>query len=76
MVCWIKRAKRLGVAVPVDEEFEKDLMHELGAKSHAELEDNLKFIHDETFEAIVESIVKRRRREPLGRKETPRNMYA
>ena len=62
MVCWIKRVKRLGIVVPQDERFEKELMRELNVKSHEELEINLKILHDETFEAIVESILRRRKK--------------
>jgi len=62
VVCWIRRARRLGITVPLDSSFERELMKELGVKTHKELEDNLRFLHDETFEAIVESIMKRRRR--------------
>ncbi len=54
--------KRLGIVVPQDERFEKELMRELNVKSHEELEINLKILHDETFEAIVESILRRRKK--------------
>ncbi len=75
VVCWIKRAKRLGLNVPLDETFEKDLMKAVDAKSHKELEARLSFLHDETFEAIVESIVKRKKKRAAGYRKTVQDIY-
>jgi glutamate synthase domain-containing protein 1 len=75
VVCWIKRAKRLGLNVPLDDTFEKDLMKAIDAKSHKELEARLEFLHDETFEAIVESIIKRKKKRTVGYRKTVRDIY-
>ncbi len=75
VVCWIKRAKRLGLNVPLDDTFEKDLMKAVDARSHKELEARLEFLHDETFEAIVESIIKRKKKRTVGYRKTVRDIY-
>jgi hypothetical protein len=75
VVCWIKRAKRLGINIPLDDKFEKDLMNELEVKSHEELERNLKFLHDETFVALVESILRRRKKGYNERKRVVEDIY-
>jgi len=75
VVCWIKRARRLGISVPLDASFEKELMQSVEARTHKELEDKLRFLHDETFEAIVESILKRRRRRVIEQEEVARGIY-
>ncbi|MFQ6134662.1 MAG: hypothetical protein ACE5KU_02460 [Nitrososphaerales archaeon] len=61
--------------MPLDERFEKELMRELEVKNHEELERNLRLLHDETFEAIVESILRRRKKKPTRRKEIVEDIY-
>lgn len=75
MVCWIKRIKRLGIDIPLDDEVEKALMKELDVKNHNELEKTLKFLHDETLESIIESIINRRKKISINRKELSHDMY-
>ncbi len=55
MVCWIKRIKRLGLDISIDDNIEKALMKELEVRNHNELEIAIKFLHDETLESIIES---------------------
>jgi hypothetical protein len=74
VVCWIKRVKRLGINASLDENFEKELMKAVEAKNHQELEANLTFLHDETFVAIVESIIKQRKK--TDNHGTTNNIYA
>jgi len=57
VVCWIKRAKKIGRTIPMTKKFEEELMKELQAKTHEELEKSINFLHDETFDAIIESII-------------------
>lgn len=61
MVCWIKRLKQLGINIPQGVDVEKELMKELDVKNHNELENNLKFIHDETLESIMAKINKQKK---------------
>lgn len=61
MVCWIKRLKQLGINIPQGVDVEKELMKELDMKNHNELENNLKFIHDETLESIMAKISKQKK---------------
>tara|TARA_B100000315_G_scaffold221809_1_gene225446 strand:- start:669 stop:899 length:231 start_codon:yes stop_codon:yes gene_type:complete len=75
MVCWIKRIKRLGIDIPLDDNFEKELMKELDVRNHNELERSLKFLHDETLESIMESIMNRRKKVSVRRKELSHDMY-
>ncbi len=49
-------------------------MKELNSKSHEDLERNLRFIHNETFKAIIESIL-RRRKKVLDRQEKIASVY-
>tara|TARA_B100001971_G_scaffold209951_1_gene234451 strand:- start:246 stop:476 length:231 start_codon:yes stop_codon:yes gene_type:complete len=75
MVCWIKRIKRLGIDIPLDDNFEKELMKELDVMNHNALERSLKFLHDETLESIMESIMNRRKKVSVRRKELSHDMY-
>lgn len=75
VVCWIKRAKRLGMNIPLDTRFEKELMEALQVKNHKDLEANLKFLHDETFEAVVERILKRRKKRVMEHREAVGDIY-
>ena len=75
MVCWIKRIKRLGINIPLDDNVEKELMKELDVSNHNELEMALKFLHDETLESIMESIMNRKKKVFSRRKELSHNMY-
>tara|TARA_B100000315_G_C14143852_1_gene392558 strand:+ start:95 stop:325 length:231 start_codon:yes stop_codon:yes gene_type:complete len=75
MVCWIKRIKRLGIDMPLDDDIEKELMKELNVSNHNELEGSVKFLHDETLESIMESIMNRRKKVPIRRKKLSHNMY-
>ena len=61
MVCWIKRLKQLRIDIPQGVDVEKELMKELDVKNHNELENNLKFIHDETLESIMAKIIKQKK---------------
>ena len=75
MVCWIKRIRRLGINVPLDDDIEKALMKELDVSNHDELESSIKFLHDETLESIMENILKRRKKISVRRKELAHDMY-
>jgi|TARA_B100000315_G_scaffold177371_1_gene165914 hypothetical protein len=75
MACWIKRIKRLGINIPLDDNVEKELMKELDVSNHNELEMALKFLHDETLESIMESIMNRKKKVFSRRKELSHNMY-
>ncbi len=75
MVCWIKRIKRLGIDIPLDDDTEKELMKELDVRNHNELESSIKFLHDETLESIMESIMNRRKKVSVRRKELAHDMY-
>ena len=75
MVCWIKRIKRLGINIPLDDNVEKELMKELDVSNHNELEMALKFLHDETLESIMESIMNRKKKVFIRRKELSHDMY-
>ncbi len=61
--------------MPLDDKFEKDLMNELEVKNHEDLERNLKFLHDETFEALVENILRRRKKGYTERKRVVEDIY-
>ena len=75
MACWIKRIKRLGINIPLDDNVEKELMKELDVSNHNELEMALKFLHDETLESIMESIMNRKKKVSIRRKELSHDMY-
>ncbi|HJN57422.1 MAG TPA: hypothetical protein QGF52_00190 [Nitrososphaerales archaeon] len=75
MVCWIKRIRRLGINVSLDDDIEKELMKELDISNHDELESSIKFLHDETLESIMENILKRRKKISVRRKELAHDMY-
>jgi|TARA_B100001971_G_scaffold81617_1_gene75325 hypothetical protein len=75
MVCWIKRIRRLGINVPLDDDIEKALMKELDVSNHDELESSIKFLHDETLESIMENILKHRKKISVRRKELAHDMY-
>ena len=75
MVCWIKRIRRLGINVPLDDDIEKALMKELDVSNHDELESSIKFLHDETLESIMKNILKRRKKILVRRKELAHDMY-
>ena len=75
MVCWIKRIKRLGLDISIDDNIEKALMKELEVRNHNELEIAIKFLHDETLESIIESIINRRKKVSIRRKELSHDMY-
>jgi|TARA_B100001964_G_scaffold218241_1_gene259072 hypothetical protein len=75
MACWIKRIKRLGINIPLDDNVEKELMKELDVSNHNELEMALKFLHDETLESIMESIMNRKKKVFIRRKELSHDMY-
>ena len=75
MVCWIKRIRRLGINVSLDDGIEKELMKELDISNHDELESSIKFLHDETLESIMENILKRRKKISVRRKELAHDMY-
>ena len=75
MVCWIKRIRRLGINVLLDDDIEKELMKELDVNNHDELESSIKFLHDETLESIMENILKRRKKISVRRKELAHDMY-
>ena len=75
MACWIKRIKRLGINIPLDDNVEKELMKELDVSNHNELEMALKFLHDETLESIMKSIMNRKKKVFSRRKELSHNMY-
>ena len=75
MVCWITRVKRLGISIPLDVDIEKELMKELDVRSHNELERTLNFIHDETLESIIMSIINNRKKAPIKRKEPIADIY-
>jgi|TARA_B100001964_G_scaffold230495_1_gene284065 hypothetical protein len=75
MVCWIKRIKRLGLDISIDDNIEKALMKELEVRNHNELEIAIKFLHDETLESIIESIINRRKKVSIRRKKLSHDMY-
>jgi hypothetical protein len=75
MVCWIKRIRRLGINVSLDDDIEKELMKELDISNHDELESSIKFLHDETLESIMESIMNRKKKVFIRRKELSHDMY-
>jgi hypothetical protein len=75
VVCWIKRAKKMGLNILLDDRFEKDLMKELNIKNHEELEKHIGFLHDETFEAIIESLLNRRKKESKRQKQKLNDIY-
>jgi len=75
MVCWIKRIKRLGIDIPIDDDVEKELMKELDVSNHNELESSIKFLHDETLESIMESIMNKRKKVYVRKKELSHDMY-
>jgi|TARA_B100002003_G_scaffold62730_1_gene57953 hypothetical protein len=75
MVCWIKRIKRLGLDISIDDNIEKALMKELEVRNHNELEIAIKFLHDETLESIMESIINRRKKVSIRRKKLSHDMY-
>ena len=75
MACWIKRIKRLGINIPLDDNVEKELMKELDVSNHNELEMALKFLHDETLESIMKSIMNRKKKVSIRRKELSHDMY-
>ena len=61
--------------MPLDDDIEKELMKELNVSNHNELEGSVKFLHDETLESIMESIMNRRKKVPIRRKKLSHNMY-
>lgn len=68
MPCFLTRIKRLplrlrqNLTIPIGEDFERELMRELGVDTHEEMAKRIESMGDETFLTIINTIVNRIRK--------------
>ncbi|MCX8191913.1 MAG: hypothetical protein N3F06_03810 [Nitrososphaerales archaeon] len=68
MPCYLRRIRRLplrlrqNLAIPLGEDFERELMRELGVKTHEEMGEKIDSMSDEVFFAVINSVMKKVRK--------------
>lgn len=68
MPCFLTRIKRLplrlrqNLTIPISEDFERELMRELGVDTHEEMAKRIESMGDEAFLNIINAIINRMRK--------------